>query len=144
MSDEDGFGVEAGLGLLAMVDPDEIVCPAEGDGFALPDGAEGSGGFGLDAGKGDVLEPGAVVAARLCAGERKSGSQVLGGEPAATDPYAAAFQEVAREELHVGPDAGGGNLLGGEAAGQDGSDHAEPDARSRHRCRKALTALTLA
>ena len=61
----------------------------------------------------DLLEVGAVVAGGLEAVEGELGGDVLGGQIAAAEAGAAAFQEVVGEEADVGADVFGvDGLLG--------------------------------
>jgi hypothetical protein len=88
-----------------------------------------------------LLEVGAVVAAGFEAVEGELGGDVLGGDLAAAEAGAAAFEEIVGEELDVGADLfgingsfgsfdGGRDLLG-ECAGCDGEErYGEDDGRA--------------
>ena len=60
----------------------------------------------------DLLEVGAVVACGLEAGERELRGDVFGGKLGAARAGAAAFEQIEREEAHVGA-----NLLGIDGSG---------------------------
>ncbi len=85
------------------------------------DGHGGLVGDGVHADHVDLLEIGAVVAAGFEAVEGELGGDVLGGDFAAAEAGAAAFEEIVGEELDVGADLFGvDGGLGGFDCGRDG------------------------
>ncbi len=88
--------------------------------FGRDDGHGGFVGDGVHADHVDLLEVGAVVAAGLEAVEGELGGDVFGGELAAAEAGAAAFEEVVGEELDVGADVFGvDGGFGGFDGGRD-------------------------
>ena len=110
-------------GGVAWVGDGVVGAEAEGHGSAAC-GREGKGGgVALDrhAEEVDLLEVGAIVAARLQAGQGELGGDVAGGEVASADAGAAAFEEIVGEELDVGADPFGvDGGFGGFDGGWDG------------------------
>ena len=115
VADEDDGGVDVDGGGEGAVGDGVVVAVLEVVGverdadlafgaFGRDDGHGGFVGDGVHADEVDLLEVGAVVAAGFEAVEGELGGDVLGGDLAAAEAGAAAFEEIVGEELDVGAD----------------------------------------
>ena len=86
-------------------DADELVDPLKGVFFPPLEHGQRRRGLRIGSDQREVLKIGSVVAHGLGSYQSQLGRDVFGGKVAAAGADSAAFQQVARKKLHVGPNA---------------------------------------